>query len=321
MWLFSLSQKSKLIMHKDLFNIPSQAHSQVCNLRWWMVDIQVWLLSRYQGQAMSEVGPEEVEVGFLTEVSRNLIMDLLQQWFKWHPELLTCNGIRRQGTLKLKIPSNSKWLILKQERKHKQLVVMLTSKLSSASFSIKVDKLNICWFLTFRKELPIQRSLLICSWWDWAETTSSSSIANSDVPSSTPYDANSSYANGYPSWLHGLRSLWSISHASWHDSAIVDGCWDGPSWNLGKFSISLDDDAWWWWPRRLVRFYGNSSRLWDDDAKCTPTNDGNGTSRNAIGPPVNSKPYEHDNSRNDAASSQSIRYAFPLLVPTASARC
>lgn len=139
MWFFSQSRKNKWIMLRDQFNIQSLGHSQACNLRWWTVGILAWPLSLSQAKAMSEVEVVEVVVDILTAVSKSLITALLLLWYKCHlvPHL-TCNIIPREDTLNLKILSNSKWSTLKVEPKHRQLA-MPTSKLSSASFSIKVN--------------------------------------------------------------------------------------------------------------------------------------------------------------------------------------
>ena len=146
MWFFSLSRKNKLIMLRDLFNILSLGHSQVCNHRWWTVGIwEVWHHSQFQGKDTLEVGVVEAEVGFLKVVNRTHITAQLLQWSKCHLVLhLKCNIMPSQDILHLKMLSNNKWWTLKVELKHR-LLAMRTSKLSNASFSIKVN----FWFINF----------------------------------------------------------------------------------------------------------------------------------------------------------------------------
>lgn len=164
MWFFSRSPKNKWITHRDLFSTQNQGHSQVCNHRWWMVDITAWANSQFQGKAISEVGAVEVVEDILKEVIKILITALLQHKCKWLlVHLLTCNGTLKLAILRIKIPFNSRWWILKVEHRRKQLV-MQTSKLLSASSSTKVTLRSIEF--CFRKELPLQRSLLLRSWWD-----------------------------------------------------------------------------------------------------------------------------------------------------------
>lgn len=164
MWFFSRFRKNKLITPRDLFSTRNQGHSQVCNRKWWIMDITAWANSPFQDKATSEVGVVEVVADILKVVIKILITALLLHKCKCNlVHLLTCNGIRKQAILRIKIPINSRWWILKVEYRCRQLVTQ-TSKLSSASSSTKVTfpSIEFC----FRKELPIQRSLLLRSWWD-----------------------------------------------------------------------------------------------------------------------------------------------------------
>jgi hypothetical protein len=129
-----------------------------------MVDITSWVNNPFQGKDISEVGAVEVVVAFLKEVIKILITVLLQHKFRCHlAHLLTCNGMLRLAIHRIKIPINNILWILKEVLRRRQLV-MQTLKLSNASSSTKVNyrSINFC----FRKELPLQRSLLLCTWRD-----------------------------------------------------------------------------------------------------------------------------------------------------------